>query len=137
MLKVIGHPEVTLLELASAYATLARGGIYPPLVLIANDERTRGKRVFSAASAYIISDILADDDARRMSFGEDSPLNLGFKVAAKTGTTNDFRDNWTLGYTPDIAVGVWIGNADYTPMKNISGLTGAAPLWSNLRPAFR
>ena len=58
-------------------------------------------------------------------------LNLPFPVAAKTGTTNDFRDNWTLGYTPDLAVGVWIGNADYTPMQDVTGLTGAAPVWSN------
>jgi membrane carboxypeptidase/penicillin-binding protein PbpC len=63
-------------------------------------------------------------------FGPNSPLNLPFQVAAKTGTTNDFRDNWTLGYTPDLAVGVWIGNADYTEMVDVTGLTGAAPAWS-------
>jgi membrane peptidoglycan carboxypeptidase len=59
-------------------------------------------------------------------------INLPFKVAAKTGTTNDFRDNWTLGYTPDLAVGVWVGNADYTPMQDTSGLTGAAPIWAKV-----
>jgi membrane carboxypeptidase/penicillin-binding protein PbpC len=63
-------------------------------------------------------------------FGEDSVLHLPFQAAAKTGTSNDFRDNWTLGYTPDIAVGVWVGNADYTPMQDITGMTGAAPIWS-------
>jgi len=63
-------------------------------------------------------------------FGPDSVLHLPFTVAAKTGTSNDFRDNWTLGYTPDIAVGVWVGNADYSPMKDITGVTGAAPIWS-------
>jgi membrane peptidoglycan carboxypeptidase len=63
-------------------------------------------------------------------FGNNSLLNLSFTVAAKTGTTNDFRDNWTLGYTPDLVTGVWIGNADYTPMVNTTGLTGAAPIWS-------
>ena len=63
-------------------------------------------------------------------FGRNSILNLGFEVAAKTGTTNDFRDNWTMGYTPDLAVGVWVGNADYTPMQNTTGLSGAAPIWS-------
>ena len=63
-------------------------------------------------------------------FGHNSPLNLSFPVAAKTGTTNDFRDNWTLGYTPDLAAGVWIGNADYTPMVNTTGVTGAAPIWA-------
>jgi membrane peptidoglycan carboxypeptidase len=63
-------------------------------------------------------------------FGTNSLLNLPFPVAAKTGTTNDFRDNWTLGYTPDLVTGVWVGNADYTPMVNTTGLTGAAPIWS-------
>ena len=63
-------------------------------------------------------------------FGRNSPLNLSFPVAAKTGTTNDIRDNWTLGYTPDLVTGVWIGNADYTPMLSSSGLSGAAPIWS-------
>jgi membrane carboxypeptidase/penicillin-binding protein PbpC len=63
-------------------------------------------------------------------FGANSILNLPFQVAAKTGTTNDFRDNWTLGYTPDLVVGVWVGNADFTPMQNTTGLTGAAPIWS-------
>jgi hypothetical protein len=63
-------------------------------------------------------------------FGSNSVLNLPFPAAAKTGTTNDFRDNWTMGYTPDLTVGVWVGNADYTPMQNTTGLTGAAPIWS-------
>jgi hypothetical protein len=68
-------------------------------------------------------------------FGRDSVLNLPFPAAAKTGTTNDFRDNWTLGYTPDVAVGVWVGNADYTPMQDTTGLTGAAPIWAEFMPA--
>ena len=63
-------------------------------------------------------------------FGTNSVLNFPFPVAAKTGTTNDFRDNWTLGYTPDLVTGVWVGNADYTPMVNTTGVTGAAPIWS-------
>jgi membrane carboxypeptidase/penicillin-binding protein PbpC len=66
-----------------------------------------------------------------MMFGTDSVLALPFPAAAKTGTTNDFRDNWTMGYTPDLAVGVWVGNADYTPMENTTGLTGAAPIWAH------
>jgi membrane peptidoglycan carboxypeptidase len=67
-------------------------------------------------------------------FGANSVLNLTFPAAAKTGTTNDFRDNWTIGYTPDLAVGVWVGNADYTPMQNTTGLTGAAPIWAEFMP---
>jgi membrane carboxypeptidase/penicillin-binding protein PbpC len=65
-------------------------------------------------------------------FGSDSVINLPFKAAVKTGTTNDFRDNWTIGYTPDLAMGVWVGNADYTPMENTTGLTGAAPIWASM-----
>jgi len=89
-----------------------------------------GDQVIRAEHAYLISSILSDNEARSPAFGPNSVLNLPFQAAAKTGTTNDFRDNWTLGYTPDLAVGVWVGNADYTPMVNTSGLTGAAPIWS-------
>jgi hypothetical protein len=77
-----------------------------------------------------MTSILSDNDARSWMFGSNSALHLAFPVAAKTGTTNDFRDNWTLGYTPDLAAGVWVGNADYTPMVNTTGLSGAAPIWS-------
>ncbi len=70
-----------------------------------------------------------------MAFGANSVLDLPFPAAAKTGTTNDFRDNWTLGYTPDIAVGVWVGNADYTPMVDTTGVTGAAPIWAQFMQA--
>ena len=72
-----------------------------------------------------------DNQARTPAFGANSVLNLPFAAAAKTGTTNDFRDNWTLGYTPDVVVGTWVGNADYTPMQGTSGLTGAAPIWAS------
>jgi membrane peptidoglycan carboxypeptidase len=89
------------------------------------------EQVVRAEYAYLISSILSDNEARAMMFGRNSLLNLPFQVAAKTGTTNDFRDNWTLGYTPDLVTGVWVGNADYTPMVNTTGLTGAAPIWSS------
>ncbi|MEA3350922.1 MAG: hypothetical protein U9Q82_09900, partial [Chloroflexota bacterium] len=79
---------------------------------------------------FLISSILSDNEARAPMFGYNSMLNLPFQVAAKTGTTNDFRDNWTVGYTPDVVVGTWVGNADYTPMQGTSGLTGAAPIWA-------
>lgn len=128
----LGNGEVTLLELAGAYATLARGGVYRPLALVADHDMPKATRVFSPATAYIISDILADDDARRMSFGEDSPLNLGFDVAAKTGTTKNFRDNWTVGYTKNYTVAVWAGNFNAAPMRGVSGVTGAGPLFSDI-----
>src|SRR5690606_24341856 len=85
--------------------------------------------------AFLISDILDDDVARAPAMGRDNPLALSFPAAAKTGTTNEFRDNWTVGYTPDLVVGVWTGNADNSPMVNISGLTGAAPLWGDFMTA--
>jgi hypothetical protein len=80
--------------------------------------------------AYLISDILDDDEARVPAMGRNNPLALSFPAAAKTGTSNDFRDNWTLGYTPGLVVGVWTGNTDNSEMIDISGLTGAAPLWA-------
>ena len=80
--------------------------------------------------AFLISSILSDNEARTPMFGSNSVLNLPFQAAVKTGTTNDYRDNWTIGFTPDLAVGVWVGNADYTPMVNTTGLSGAAPIWS-------
>ncbi|MBI4671428.1 MAG: PBP1A family penicillin-binding protein [Chloroflexi bacterium] len=79
--------------------------------------------------AYLITSILSDNYARIPAFGEASVLNLSRPAAAKTGTTTDFRDNWTLGYTPDLAVGVWAGNADNTPMYRVTGISGAGPIW--------
>jgi len=82
--------------------------------------------------AYLISDVLSDNLARAPSFGEGSALRLSRPAAAKTGTTTDWRDNWTVGYTPDLVVGVWAGNADNEPMNHVSGVTGAAPIWHDV-----
>ncbi len=89
--------------------------------------------------AYQVNSILSDQAARSPMFGSDSVLNQQFlQKAVKTGTTNDFRDNWTVGYTLDIAVGVWVGNADYQPMVDTTGLSGAAPAWAAfIRRQFR
>jgi hypothetical protein len=92
-------------------------------------------QVLDSRVAYLISDILDDDAARVPAMGRDNPLALPFPAAAKTGTTNDFRDNWTVGYTPGLAVGVWTGNTDNSEMINVTGLTGAAPLWSDYMQA--
>jgi len=86
--------------------------------------------------SFLISDMLDDDAARVPAMGHDNPLALPFPAAAKTGTTNDFRDNWTMGYTPGLVVGVWTGNTDNSEMLHISGLTGAAPLWSDYMQAI-
>jgi membrane peptidoglycan carboxypeptidase len=94
-----------------------------------------GERVLDERVAYLISDILGDEVARIPSFGEGSALKLTRPAAAKTGTTTDFRDNWTVGYTPDLVVGVWTGNADNEPMRDVSGISGAAPIWHDLMEA--
>jgi len=136
----LGGGDVSLLELTSAYSVFANSGVrVPPVVIlkitdfegnIIDEYKPVGEQVIRPEHAYLISSILSDNSARAWMFGRNSLLNLSFNVAAKTGTTNDFRDNWTLGYTPDLVTGVWVGNADYTPMVNTTGLTGAAPIWS-------
>jgi len=139
----LGNGEVTLLELTRAYSALARGGIYvgDRAILECYDteqkevhweRREKPRQVFSPQIAFILTDILADRDARVPAFGYLSPLNLPFDCAVKTGTTVDFRDNWTVGYTPRYTVGVWVGNFDATPMHNISGVTGCGPLFKDI-----
>lgn len=139
----LGGGEVTLLDLTGAYATFANGGRRVPPVAITRIEdyqgnliyeyqQPAGEQVIRPEHAYLISSILSDTNARVPGFGTSPVINLPFKAAAKTGTTNDFRDNWTLGYTPDLAIGVWVGNADYTPMQDTTGLSGAAPIWAEV-----
>jgi penicillin-binding protein 1C len=137
----LGGGEVTPLELTTAYATFANNGNRTQPVSILKVERANGEvlyeyqpeqpaRVIDERAAYLISHILDDDRARVPAMGSPNPMDLPFPAAVKTGTTNDYRDNWTVGYTPGLAVGVWTGNTDNSPMVDISGLTGAAPLWS-------
>ncbi len=138
----LGGAEVTPLELTAAYAVFANGGYRVPPVAILRVEKSNGEVLYEYTPpapepvldprvAFLISDILDDDVARVPAMGRDNPLALPFPAAAKTGTTNDFRDNWTVGYTPGLVVGVWTGNTDNSEMLNISGLTGAAPLWAD------
>lgn len=136
----LGGGEVTPLELTSAYAVFANGGQRIPPVSILQVAKSDGEVLFEHQPplptpvldprvAFLINNILDDDQARAPAMGRDNPLALPFPAAAKTGTTNDFRDNWTVGYTPGLVVGVWTGNTDNSEMIDISGLTGAAPLW--------
>jgi 1A family penicillin-binding protein len=137
----LGGGDISLLELTGAYAVFANGGTrIPPVAitkildyngdLVYEYKVPKGEQALSPAHVFLISSILSDNGARAPMFGTNSALNLSFQVAAKTGTSNDFRDNWTLGYTPDLVTGVWVGNADYTPMEHTTGLSGAAPIWS-------
>ncbi|MBI3162062.1 MAG: PBP1A family penicillin-binding protein [Chloroflexi bacterium] len=138
----LGGGDVSLIDMTSAYSVFANGGRRMPPVsilkitdyagnVVYEYKPQEGEQVIRAEHAYLISSILSDNESRSLMFGPNSLLNLSFPVAAKTGTTNDIRDNWTIGYTPDLVTGVWIGNADYTPMINSTGLSGAAPIWRN------
>jgi penicillin-binding protein 1C len=132
---VLGNGEVTLLELAAAYAALARGGEWMEPVLLRDAARPRRARAFSPQAAFLVTHVLSDPRARRAAFGERSALDLPFPAAVKTGTSTDFRDNWTVGYTPEVTVAVWVGNFSGAPMRGVSGVTGAGPLWNELMQA--
>ena len=160
----LGNGEVRLLELANAFATLGRLGVYRPYRLLAGrttgvqpvreDSASRlsshetpgwkpgvqdrqdaclpGRRVFDAGAAFLLADMLSDNAARAAAFGLDSWLSFDFPVACKTGTSSDYRDNWTVGYTPEFTVAVWVGNPDGTPMRDITGVSGAAPVMHDI-----
>ena len=127
----IGNAEARLLELANAYACLARLGIHRPLRVF-DAESSESKRVFDERATYLVADMLSDNAARARTFGLDSALAFNFPVACKTGTSSDYRDNWAFGYTPEFTVGVWVGNFDGSPMEKVSGVTGAAPVMHGL-----
>ena len=125
----LGNGEVRLLELANAFATLGRLGVHRPYRLLREPgEVAPARRVFDAGASFLVADMLADNSARAASFGLTSYLAFDFPVACKTGTSSDYRDNWTVAYTPEFTVAVWVGNPDNTPMQGITGVTGAAPV---------
>ncbi|BEU21683.1 penicillin-binding protein 1C [Paraburkholderia sp. 22B1P] len=129
----LGSADVTLLSLTNAYRALANGGLAAPtfdLPRRAPPAALAQQRVFSVDASYIITTVLSDNNARTRTFGFDSPLATRFFSAVKTGTSKDMRDNWTVGYTSRYTVGVWVGNADGQPMWDVSGVTGAAPIWA-------
>ena len=157
---VLGGGEVTLLDHTYAYSVWGNNGamIGEPIAL--EDQRTGfrtinpvsvrlvtdsngntlkkysndtavAERIISSEVAYLMADMMSDDSARAPAFGAGTALTLSDRrVAAKTGTTNGFKDNWTMGYTPDLTVGVWVGNTDNESMRNVTGLSGAAPIWN-------
>jgi penicillin-binding protein 1C len=126
----LGSADVSLWDLVGAYRTLAAGGVYLPLVLSRESKANRdGRRVYSAATAFVISDILADRASRALTFGLENTLATPYWSAVKTGTSKDMRDNWCVGYTDKFTVGVWVGNVSGAPMRDATGITGAAPVW--------
>jgi len=160
----LGSLEVRMVDLATAYSAFANQGISTPLHTILKIEKPDGKSLrlsscpsyiksiaenstanaedsscnpkksISAATAYLISDILNDNSARSPAFGTNSILNIkNAKVSVKTGTSNDLKDNWTIGYSQNFLVATWVGNNDNTPMSQIaSGITGASPIWAKI-----
>ena len=127
----LGSAEVSLLELANAYRTLANGGVHGAVTLRPRALES-GRRVLDAGASYIVGDILADRGARSPTFGLRSDLATAYWSAVKTGTSKDMRDNWCLGYSDRYTVGVWVGNFDGQPMWDVSGVSGAAPVWRDV-----
>ncbi len=127
----LGSAEVTLWELVNAYRTLANAGRRSPLTFVLG-AKLKGDKVLERASSWIVTDILADPLARSLSFGLDTPLNPRYWAAVKTGTSKDMRDNWCVGLSARYTVGVWVGNFDGSSMWDVSGVTGAAPLWQDV-----
>ena len=131
----LGSADVTLLDLTNAYRMLANGGRLGPVRWWSDEKPAKvaspatGREVFDPAVAYIVADILADPAARATTFGLDSPLVTRGWAAVKTGTSKDLRDNWCIGFTDRVTVGVWVGNASGAPMHGVSGVSGAAPVW--------
>jgi penicillin-binding protein 1C len=129
----LGSADVRLLDLTNAYRTLANGGLMSrSSFIVTNQAPNESKRVMSAEAAYIVSDMLRDNEARAATFGLDSALRLPFRASVKTGTSKDMRDNWCIGFSEKYTVGVWVGNASGAPMRGVSGVSGAAPIWNSV-----
>ena len=130
---VLGSGEVSLFELARAYVTLARQGQSTPIVTTFNDDKiSRDTPIIDRTTSALITNMLSDAHARAQEFGVDSVLALPFTTAVKTGTSSNFRDTWTVGFTTDYTVATWVGNFNGDRMKKVSGVMGAAPLWNHI-----
>jgi len=128
----LGTADVTLFDLVQAYLSLANEGVWKPLRLEQKRSDQKEKRLLSAKTARQISAILSDRGFRALTFGWDSLLATPYPTAVKTGTSKDMRDNWCVGYSADFTVGVWVGNSGGSPMWQVSGVSGAAPIWRTL-----
>ena len=132
----LGSAEVSLLEQANAYRTLANGGRFTPLTFQPVAKRAAARQVLHPAAAFITGDILADASARADAFGSDSALRLPFWAAVKTGTSKGMRDNWCVGWSDRFTVAVWVGNLEGDSMRAVSGTSGAAPVWRDVMLAL-
>jgi penicillin-binding protein 1C len=125
----LGSADVSLWELVNAYRALANGGEWSELRFAPAETIFQRRKIFSKEATFLISDILSDREARSATFGLENPWSTRFWTAVKTGTSKDMRDNWCIGYSKRYTVGVWVGNFSGEPMWNVSGITGAAPIW--------
>lgn len=128
----LGGAETSLMELSNAYRVLANGGQWTPVRFTQEQPQAEGRQVLSPQASFIVGDILSDPDARVVTFGLSSALSTRTWAAVKTGTSKGMRDNWTIGYTQRYTVGVWVGNFSGAPMWDVSGVTGAAPIWRDI-----
>lgn len=140
---VLGGGEVKLLDMVSGFSVMANKGqsvgratvnkVVAPGDKTLYERKPQPKQVVDEGNAFIMTDILSDARARTTGFGNSTPLDLpGRQAAVKTGTTNNFKDNWTVGYTPSLVVGIWVGNSNGDAMRGISGVQGAAPIWHDV-----
>jgi penicillin-binding protein 1C len=132
----LGSAEVTLLEQADAYRSLANGGRWAPVRVRMTDARAAAKPITTPQAAWIVADMMADPNARAVTFGLDSSLRLPFWAAVKTGTSKAMRDNWCIGFSDRYTVAVWVGNMEGDPMRAVSGTSGAAPVWRDVMLAL-
>ena len=132
----LGSADVSLLSLTNAYRSFANAGAYAPPRMTMGAPLPAGRPVMSQQSTYVIGDVLADRHARARTFGLDSPLTTRFWTAVKTGTSKDMRDNWCVGWSQRYTVGVWVGNASGASMHDVSGVSGAAPVWHEVMEAL-
>jgi penicillin-binding protein 1C len=132
----LGSADVTLWELANAYRALANGGHWMPARVTTERASAVAEVVYSPEAAFLISQILSDREARAATFGLENPLGTPYWAAVKTGTSKDMRDNWCVGYSRRYTVAVWVGNFSGRPMRNVSGITGAAPAWLEIMDAL-
>jgi penicillin-binding protein 1C len=128
----LGTLDTSLYEMVNAYRTLANMGMWGELTIEPGKGRGYMRRAFSPEAAFIVASILSDREARSITFGFENPLATPFWSAAKTGTSKDMRDNWCLGFSEKYTVGVWVGNFSGAPMWDVSGITGAAPVWNEV-----
>jgi penicillin-binding protein 1C len=125
----LGSADITLYELVNAYRTLANDGRFGDMRLTFEKNTGLAKNVLDKKAAFLVSHILSDRQARSTTFGLENPLSTRFWTAVKTGTSKDMRDNWCVGYSDTYTVGVWVGNFSGEPMRNVTGIAGAAPVW--------